>query len=210
MAQARFGWSDSLVDQRAAKTDRQLRHRDHSFHHLHLFALLPAEVAIVAQDEEGAEVRAAHEGTSGATEGNEVNRRAHERVADGATAFDEGSEPAGRLFASADSDAVSFCALQRDYYLDRFSPGNVPLDSRFVRTRALHLRVPSHPSGHVLRFDDRASVTNARAFRRSAATKDDGDRHAALHALHFMERTVRTAALLVGWQYRRLHSADAD
>src|SRR5438105_1128922 len=98
-----------------ATAERQLWHRDHSLHDLHLLALFPAQVAIIAKDEKGAEVRAAHERAAGKTEGNEAERSAHERAADGATAFDEGSESARRMSAFADSDAVSVCALHGDY-----------------------------------------------------------------------------------------------
>src|SRR5437762_3437524 len=90
--------------------DRQLRHRDYSLHDLHLLALLPAQVAVIAQDEKGAEVRAAHERVAGAIKGNEADRSASERVAERATAPDEGSEPARWLPAAADSDAVFVCA----------------------------------------------------------------------------------------------------
>ena len=111
MDASRSGRSDSFFNQRDAENNRQLRRRYHPLHHLHLFAFLPAQVAVVAQNEEGAEVRAAHERAAREIERNEAERSAHERVADGATTLDEGSEPARRMFAFADSNAVSVCAL---------------------------------------------------------------------------------------------------
>src|SRR5205807_4262468 len=132
--------------------------------HLHLFTFLPAQVAVVAQDEKGAEVRAAHERAAREIERNETERSAHERVADGATALDEGSKPARRMFAFADSDAVSVCALQRDHDLDRFSPGIVSLDSRSVRAISLHPRHRTHSADPLRRFDDRLAVAFSAAF----------------------------------------------
>src|SRR3989442_525356 len=142
-------------------------------------------------------------------EGNEAERSAHERVADGATALDEGSKSARRMFAFADSDAVSVCALQRDHDLDRFSPGVVSVDSRSVRARALHSRNHTHSAGPLRRLDDRLAVADAAAFGRSAPAQDDGRRHATLHALHLVERARWTAALLVSGKHRRLPATDA-
>src|SRR2546425_8939701 len=100
-----------FFNQRDAENNRQLWRRHHSLHHLHLFAFLSAQVAVVTQDEKGAEVRAAHERAAREIERHEAERSTYERVADGATALDEGSKPARRMFAFADSDAVFVCAL---------------------------------------------------------------------------------------------------
>src|SRR2546428_267048 len=130
---------------------RRRRHllRDYSLHHSDLFALLSAQVAIIAQDEEGAEIRATHERAARKIEGNEADRSAHERVADGATAPDEGSKSARWMFAFADSDAVSVCALHGADDLDRFPAGDVFVDSRFVGAGALHPQLHSHPANPV-------------------------------------------------------------
>src|SRR5229473_6992477 len=130
MDASRLGSADPLLDQRAAKAHRQLRRRNYSLHDFHLLTFLSAQVAVIAQNEKGAEVRAAHERAAREIEGNEIDGSAHERVADGATASDERSKSARRLSALADSDAVSVCALQRDHDFDRLSSGDVSMDSR--------------------------------------------------------------------------------
>src|SRR5260370_42695304 len=101
------GKAHSLLNQRTAKADRQLRRCHHPVHDLHLFALLPAQVAVFAQDEEGAEVCAAHERGPGKAQRHEADRSPDERVADGATAPDERGESARWLSTAIDSDAVS-------------------------------------------------------------------------------------------------------
>ena len=104
--------------QRAATHDEQLRRGDHSLHHSYLFAFLPAQVAVIAQDEKGAEVRAAHERAAGKVEGNEAERSAHERVADGATAADE---RANRWPDVCRADPMRcVCALHGSEDFDRF------------------------------------------------------------------------------------------
>jgi YidC/Oxa1 family membrane protein insertase len=55
------------------RPNKQLWHRDHPLHDSDLLAVLPAQVAVVAQDEEGAEVRAAHERAAGKAEGDEAD-----------------------------------------------------------------------------------------------------------------------------------------
>ena len=75
-------------------------------------------MAVFAEDEEGAEVRTAHEGVAGEDQGDEAERPAFERTSGGATAFDEGSESARRMSSTSHSDAVSLRALSRNNNLD--------------------------------------------------------------------------------------------
>jgi len=94
------------------------------------------------------------------------------------------AKPAGRVFTFADSDAVSVCALQRNYHLDRFRQhrffGFLICPDRNLNflyfLRVLPILFAS--SMIILQL-----LTRSRS--RSAAAKDDGDRYAALYALHF-------------------------
>src|ERR1044072_2263907 len=147
-------------------------------------------MSVVAQDEEGAEVRAAYE-----------------RAADGTASSDERGEPVRRMFAAADSDAVSICTLHGVDDIDRFPPGLVPLDTGLVCARTLPARLSAHPSRHVHRLDHFSAVAHTGASGSSAAAQDDGDRYAALHALHFVERACGLVALLAGGKHRRLLAA---
>jgi YidC/Oxa1 family membrane protein insertase len=70
-----------------------------------------------------------HEGAAREDQGDEAERPAPERVADGATASDEGGEPPGRLPAPSDSDAVPLRALHGHHHLARLPPGLVLVDA---------------------------------------------------------------------------------
>src|SRR6267378_4787943 len=110
--------------------NQQLWHRHHSLYDRHLLTLLPAEVALFKVDEKGAKIGAADEGASRKDQGDETNRPALEGVAGRTAAVDEGRQPARRLFATPDSDALFVCTLSGYYDLAGFSPGHV-----FVVTR---------------------------------------------------------------------------
>src|ERR1044071_8439197 len=92
----------------------ELRCRDHSIYDCDLFPFLPAEVALIEGNEEGAKAGAEDERASGKDQRDEAERSTSERTSGGTTAIDEGRESAWRLFAAIDSDAVPGCALPRE------------------------------------------------------------------------------------------------
>ena len=55
--------------------------------------------------------------------------------------------------------------------------------------------------------DDRSAADYAGSFGRSAAAKNDGDRHAAVHVVHSLGRSVWLATILVGRKHRGFQSA---
>src|SRR5205085_4655845 len=167
----------------------------------------PTQVALFEVNEKGSETRAADERIAGKNQGDEAERSASERVADGATASDEGGKSARRVLASFDSDAVPDCALRRHHNLDRFPSVVVPVDSRPVGGGALSR---SHPPASDGRFDAGLAVDYARTFGRPAPAKDDGRGHAAHDALDSLERARGSTRLLACRQPCRLRSTGFD
>src|SRR4029078_4548133 len=110
------------------------------------------------------EVRAAHERAARQTEVNEAERPQDERVADGATPPDAGSESARWMPAFADSNAVSFCALYGHHHLDLFSPGVVCLVSVFIKPVTLLSLLPATAANPLHRIDGGAAAADAGAF----------------------------------------------
>src|SRR5688572_16673062 len=158
-------------------------------------------MAVFAQDEEGAEVRAANERAARENKRDEAERPAAKRASGRTNSPDERSQSIGRLSTPAHSNAVPLCPVHSHNNIDRISPGVLSLDAGPFRRGSLSpARI--HDGG----LDDCSAVDHTGTFGGSASEKNDGDRYAALHVVYPLGSAGGTAYLLAGGKHRWVQS----